>query len=170
MACDLTAGRVKGCKDSIGGTSAIYLFNNLEDSFTIVDGVATAMNVALTAAYKYELVGDASSFSEDKPSDRQTSTSLNTQTITAVLHKMDAATSAELNIVSKAYPHAVIKDRNGVYFLVGQTYGIDFQIATTTGGGKGDLNGYTLTGVSEEANLAPQLDASTITAFEAVVV
>ena len=170
MACDLTAGRVKGCKDSIGGNSTLYLFNFLEDPFTIAAGEATAMNVALTAAYKYELVGDASTFVEEMVSDRQNGTSINTQTLTAVFHKMDATTAAEFNILAQGYPQAVIKDRNGEYHLVGQTDGIDFNVSGATGGAKTDLNGFTITGTSTEQNLAPKLDASTITAFEAVVV
>jgi len=169
MSCDLTAGRVKGCKDSIGGNSTLYLFDYLEDSFTIAAGEATAMNVSLTTAFKYELVGDVSTFNEEKVPDRGTGTSMNTQTLVAVFHKMDAATAAEFNLVSESYPIAVIKDRNGVYHLVGQTEGIDFSISGTTGGAKAELNGFTITGVSEEANLSPKLDASTVTAFLAVV-
>lgn len=170
MACDLTAGRVKGCKDSIGGNSSLYLFNYLEDAFTIVNGEATAMNVALTAAYEYELVSDGSTFTEEVVSDRQTGTTTNTQTITAVFHKMDAATAAEFNLVAKAYPIAIIKDRNGEYHLVGQTDGIDFNISGATGGAKSDQNGFTITGTSVEQNLSPKLDDATITAFLAVVV
>ena len=170
MACDLTSGRVKGCKDSIGGNSILYLFDYLADAFTITAGEATAMNVALTAAYAYELVGDGSTFTENPVSDRQTGTLTNTQTLTVVLQKIDAATAAELNIVAKAYPIAVIKDRNGVYHLIGQTDGIDFSIESTTGGAKSDLNGFTLTGTSVEQNLSPKLDSATTTAFLAVVV
>lgn len=169
MACDLTSGRIKGCKDSIGGTSILYLFNYLEDAFTIAAGAATAMNIALTTAFAYELVGDGSSFTENPVSDRQTGTVTNTQTITAVLHKIDAATAAELNLVAKSYPIAVIKDRNGIFHLVGQTDGIDFSIESTTGSAKSDLNGFTLTGTSVEQNLSPKLDSATQTAFLAVV-
>jgi hypothetical protein len=169
MACDLTKGRSKGCKDSIGGNSKLYLFNYLEDAFTIVAGEATAMNVALTVAYEYDLVGDGSTFAEEVVSDRQTQSVTNTQTITAIFNKMDAATAAEFNLMAKGYPIAVIKDRNDNYHLVGQTDGIDFNISGATGGAKSDLNGFTLTGTSVEQNLSPKLDSATTTAFLAVV-
>ena len=65
MACTLTKGRQRACKESIGGTSKLYLFDYLEDAFTISAGEATAMNVALTAAWTYDLVGDASTFTEE---------------------------------------------------------------------------------------------------------
>jgi hypothetical protein len=71
--------------------------------------------------------------------------------------------------VAKAYPIAVIKDRNGIYHLVGQTDGIDFSIESATGSAKSDFNGFTLTGVSVEQNLSPKLDATAAAAFLLVV-
>lgn len=169
MACDLTQGRAKQCKEGIGGNSKLYLFDYQADPFTIVAGEATAMNVAITVAYEYDLVTDASTFAEEVVSDRQTGTVTNTQTGTFVFHKMDASTAAEFNLVAKAYPQAVVKDRNGIYHAVGVTDGIDFNISGTTGGAKSDLNGFTIVGTSVEQNLSPKLDGATVTAFLAVV-
>ena len=169
MACDLTQGRAKGCKDSLGGNSKLYLWNFLADPFTIAASEATAMNVLLTVAYEYDLVGDGSTFAENQVSDRQTQTVVNTQTLTGVFNKMDASTSAEFNLMAKGYPQAIIKDRNSEYHLIGQTDGIDFTIDGSTGGAYADLNGYTITGVSTEQDLSPKLDAATITAFLAIV-
>ena len=65
MACDIIAGRGKGCKDSLGGTSKLYLWNFLEDPFTVAASVATAMNVSLTEAFEFDLVGDGSTLTEN---------------------------------------------------------------------------------------------------------
>ena len=102
-------------------------------------------------------------------SDRNTGTTVNTQTITALLKGIDATTSAELNLVAKGYPMAVVKDRNGVYHAVGLDDGIDFTIDQATGGAKTDMNGYTITGVSTTGALSPKLDGATVTAFLALV-
>jgi len=169
MACDITQGRAKECKDGIGGNSKLYLYNFVEDPFTILEGEATAMNVEITAAYEYDLQGDGHILDENMVSARNEGTTLNTQTITAILQKIDASTSAEMNLVAKNTPQAVVKDRNGNYFAVGITDGIDFNIVANTGSEKGDLNGYTLTGVSTEQDFAPLLDEATVTAFLAVV-
>lgn len=171
MACDITTGRAKGCKDSLGGNSKLYLWNYIEDPFTInsVTGEATAMNVLLTAAYEFDLVGDGSTLTENMVSDRQTQTTVNTQTLVGVFNKMDAATAANFNLAAYGYPQAIVKDRNGEYHLIGQTDGIDFTIDGTTGGAKTDLNGFTITGVSTEGALSPKLDSATVTAFLAVV-
>jgi len=170
MACDITAGRLRACKDSLGGNSILYLYNEIEDPFTILAGEATAMNVALTANFKFELEGDSNILEQDMVSDRNTGTSVNTQTLTIVLKKMDAATNAEFNLLSAGFSQAVIVDRNGNYLAVGIDDGIDWQVGTTTGGAKADGNLYTLTGVSTTNALAPILDSATVTAFEAVTV
>ncbi len=169
MACDITQGRAKECKDGIGGASVIYLFNYTEDPFTVSAGEATAINVLVTAVYKYDLSGDGHILDENVVSARDAGTTVNTQTITAILQKIDASTSAELNLVAKTTPIAVVKDRNGNHFAVGITDGIDFSIVANTGSAKGDLNGYTITGVSTEQDLAPILDSATVIALEALV-
>jgi hypothetical protein len=169
MACDITTGRARVCKDSIGGNTKFYPFNYLEDAFTIVAGVATAINPALTVVYAYDLEGDGNTLVQNFVSERANGTSINTQTLTLVLKQMDAATSAQMNLLVRNQPMGVVKDRNGNYHLIGSDDGIDFTVDATTGGAKTDLNGYTLTGVSQTGAIAPTLDATVITAFLALV-
>jgi len=169
MACDITKGRARVCKDSIGGNSKFYPFNYLEDAFTIVAGVATAINPALTIVYAYDLEGDGNTLAQNFVGERANGTSINTQTLTLVLKQMDASTSAEMNLVVKGYPMGVVKDRNGNYHLIGSDDGIDFTVDASTGGAKTDLNGYTLTGVSTTGAIAPILDEATVTAFLALL-
>ena len=170
MSCDITAGRLKGCKDAIAGMSKVYLFNFVENPFTVLNGVATAINPLLTEVFQYDLIGDGNNLVESMVSDRNTGTSLNTQTLTLALHKLSKDDSYQFNLLAYGYPQAVIKDRQGNYMVMGITEGIDFTISPTTGGAKADFNGYNLTGVAMESALAPFLDAATITAFLALVV
>lgn len=169
MACDLTAGRLKACKQSLGGIGKLYLFNFVEDPFTVVAGVATAINPLLTTVFEYELEGDGNNYSESLVPDRNTGTSVNTQTGTIVLKKIDAVTSAQMNLLAYGFPQAVVKDRNGIYHAIGIDDGIDFTVVQSTGGAKTELNGYTLTGVSTTGSLSPKLDSATVTAFLALV-
>jgi len=169
MSCDLTAGRLRACKQNIGGLGKLYLFNFLENPFTVVAGVATAINPLLTEAFEYEIEGDGNNVSESFVSDRNTGTSLNTQTMTIMLKKIDATTSAQLNLLTYGFPMAVVKDRNGIFHAIGIDDGIDFTVVQATGGAKGEMNGYTLTGVSTTGALSPKLDSTTAAAFEALV-
>lgn len=165
MACDITSGRLKVCKQSLGGLGKLFLFNYVENPFTITNGVATAINPLLTEVFEYAIEGDGNNVSENIVSDRNTGTSINTQTTTIVLKKIDAVTSAQLNLLTYGFPMAVVKDRNGVFHAIGIDDGIDFTVVQSTGGAKTELNGYTLTGVSTTGALSPKLDALTIAAF-----
>jgi len=167
--CDITAGRDKACKQGLGGLGKLYLFNFVENPFTVTAGVATAINPLLTTVFEYELEGDGNNVAESLVSDRNSGTSLNTQTLTVVLKKIDAVTSAEMNLLAYGFPMAVVKDRNGIFHAIGTDDGIDFTVVQSTGGAKGDLNGYTLTGVSTTGALSPKLDATTVTAFLALL-
>ena len=167
--CDITAGRLRACKQNIGGVGKLFLFNFVENPFTVTAGVATAINVDLTDVFEYELEGDGNNVAESLVPDRNTGTTVNTQTQTYVLKKIDAVTSQQMNLLAYGFPMAVVKDRNGIYHAVGIDDGIDFTVAQTTGGAKTELNGYTLTGVSTTGALSPKLDSSTVTAFLALV-
>lgn len=170
MACDITAGRAKACKNKLGGLAKLFLFNEIENPFTVLNGVATAINPLLTAVYEYDIEGDGNNVAESLVSDRNTGTSVNTQTSTIVLKGIDATTSAQMNVLAYGFPMAVVRDRNGVYHAIGIDDGIDFTVAQSTGGAKTELNGYTLTGVSTTGALSPKLDTATITAFLELVV
>ena len=169
MACDITAGRVKACKQNLGGLGRLFLFNYVADPFTVSAGVATAINPDLTEVFEYEIEGDGNNVSESFVSDRNTGTSVNTQTTTIVLKKIDATTSAQLNLLTYGFPMAVVKDRNGIYHAIGIDDGIDFTVVQSTGGAKTELNGYTLTGVSTTGALSPKLDSATVSAFLALL-
>ena len=169
MACDLTRSRTKECKDSLGGNSKIFLYDFIEDPFTVVAGEATAVNAGITSVYSYEIEGDGSTLEEAMVSDRNTGTRTNTQTATVVLKKLTAVDAAEFNILAASFSQCVVKDRNGNYLALGITEGMDWNITGSTGGAKTDLSGFTLVGTSVESKFAPYLDAATITAFEALV-
>jgi hypothetical protein len=169
MACDLTTGRLKVCKQSLGGLGKLFLFNFVENPFTFASGIVTAINPSLTTVFEYELEGDGNNVAESLASDRNSGTSVNTQTLTFVLKQINATTSAQMNLLAYGFPMAVVKDRNGVYHALGIEDGIDFTVAQTTGGAKGELNGYTLTGVATTGSLSPKLDGTTVTAFLALV-
>jgi hypothetical protein len=169
MACDITKGRVKECKQNLGGQSKLYMFNYQEDPFTVLAGEATAINVGITVVYVYELEGTLNTLSEDMVSDKDTGVTVNTQTTVMTLRKQDAPTSAEFNLLAYGDAQCVVKDRNGVYHALGISEGLNWSINAQTGGNYTDLNGYTVTGVATEGALSPKLDAATITALDALV-
>jgi hypothetical protein len=169
MACDITAGRLRACKQNLGGLGSLYLFNLVQNPFTYANGIVTAINPLLTEVFEYELEGDGNNVVETLTPDRNTGTTVNTQVITTVLKKIDATSSAQMNLLAYGYPMAVVRDRNGIYHAIGIDDGIDFVVAQSTGGAKAELNGYTLTGTSTTGSLSPKLDTATVAAFLALV-
>lgn len=170
MACILTKGRTEPCKDSLGGLKAAYFMNFLEDAFTIAAGEATAIDVAVTEVFKYELRNDGNLFSENVVSDKNTGTTVNTQTLTLALKKLTKETSLEVDLMAKGRPIIVVRDRNDNYRIAGVSEGNDLTGSDiNTGGAKADFSGYNLTFEAMEGSTAPFLDAATITALEALV-
>ena len=77
MACDITAGRLEPCKDSVGGIIAIYISNYTSGllgtaTFGTNDEI-TGFASALTF-YKYDLKG-ANSFEQTNENSRENGTS-----------------------------------------------------------------------------------------------
>ena len=147
MACDITAGRLEPCKDSVGGITAIYIGGaytpNLLTTATIgADGEVTAFAAALTF-YKYDLKG-ANGFEQTNENSRENGTSFWSQAGTVVLKKQDKATTAQLKLLSYGRPQIIIQDYNGNYFLAGIENGVEVAVNTATGVAMGDLNGYNL--------------------------
>lgn len=169
MACDILSGIAQRCKDNIGGLKKLYLFDYQEDPFTVSSGEATAINASITVVYEFILEGDPNTLTQEMVSDRNTKTTVNTQTVTATFGALSAADNINFDAISKGYPMGVVVDRNDNHHAIGIDDGIDFNISSQTGGAKTDLSGYTITGVSTTGSLGPILDSSTVTALEALV-
>lgn len=169
MACVLTTGRSEPCLDAVGGLKAIYFFDRIDDPFTITAGEATAMNVALTAAFEFDLKSDNNNLEETGTADANNGTYVVDQVATFSLKKLDKDTANEINLLAKAQPGCVVKTRDGEYRVVGITDGVVISGTGVSGGAKGEFNGYNLTATAQEVAFAPTLDSATVTAFEAVI-
>ncbi len=169
MACDITTGRERQCKTSLGGAKKVWFYNYVEDPFTVASGEATAINPLLTEVFEFEIEGDGNTLDQNFIGERQNGTSVNTQTLTAIFKKQDAISSANFDKLVKGQPQAVVQDRNGNYHALGIDDGMDVTITASTGGAKTDLNGYTVVATSTTGDLAPMLDSATVTTFLALV-
>lgn len=164
MACDLTLGRKEPCKDSVGGVDKVY-FINYDDAFlakmtfgTLGDSDVITAVTGTPSAYEYE-VKNATSFTQNIQSSRDTGTTHFEQVLEITFKKLSQADHKEIKIMSWGRPHVIIKDNNGNFFLAGLEHGMDVTGGTiVTGGAFGDLSGYTLTLTGMEKIPAPFLD------------
>lgn len=169
MACVLTSGRTEPCNDGAGGIAKIFVADYLEDGFTIASGAATAINVALTEVFGYELRANNNKLNEALITDKNTGSRVNTQTLEVRLKKQGVASANEIMLLSAARPLIVVKGNDGSYKLMGATEGCDLTGSNIdSGNARADFNGYDLTFTAEELLLAPFLDSATITALEAL--
>ena len=171
--CDIAIGANldDNCTNGQGGVEEFYPFNFVKDAFTVVDGVATSMNVGLTVAYKYVNGSDNNTFTDLLLADKKTGNSVATQTLVYQLNKVKGTTNIELTKLAQGKMSGILKDNAGVYHWVGHENGfnVSVQVEAITGGAKTDVNGYNVTLISENKTLSPTLDSATVTAFLAIV-
>jgi len=163
MACDLTAGRQEVCKESVGGLQAVYFINFVSGStFTRSnDGEVTGDFSGLTA-YKYELKG-TSAYTETVNSSRENGTTFFSQELTLNLKKLTNEMTTELKTLAYGRPQIVVHTNAGDALLVGQDRGADLTAGTIqTGGGLGDLYGYSVSMTGEEQLPAGFISGSTV--------
>jgi len=155
MACDLTLGRLEGCKDALGGIDAVY-FVNFGDLGTVTLGTDDEVTDATGtfSAYKYDLKG-ASSYEEAINSSRENGTTFFAQTLTLSLKGLSKEQSKELKLMAWGRPHVVIEDRNGNQFMMGLERGAEVSGGgAASGAAMGDMSGYTITLTAEEPTSA----------------
>ena len=155
MSCDLTHGRLEVCKEFVGGIKAVYFIpygvlgaitygsTDASDRITTIAGTLSL--------YKYELKG-ANSFEQTITSSRENGTTFAEQTLTFTIKGLDATTTKQVKLLAWGRPHVVIKTNANNFFIAGLEHGMDVTTGLIANGtAMGDLNGYTLTLVGQEA-------------------
>jgi hypothetical protein len=165
MACALTTGRSLPCKSSVGGIKTVYFADyGTLGTATISAGEITAFSELSIVWYQFDVKGN-SSLETTITSSRENGTTFYEQTLNLTLTSQDAATQEEIKLLAHARPHIAIEDYNGNFFLVGLDHGAELTGGTiVTGGGMGDLSGYTLTFAAQETEPAHFVTSTVITA------
>lgn len=163
MSCDLTLGRLEPCKDNVGGLDAIYFVNfglapmsnislDAEDIITAINGVSQI--------YKFELKG-TNTFDQVVNSSRDAGTTFVEQTLSVMLKNQDSTTHKQVKMLAYGRPQVVVKTRTNKFFFAGMEYGMELTTANVASGtAMADAQGYTLTFVGTEKNLANFIDCT----------
>jgi len=170
MPCALTQGYVLDCKDSIGGIKAVWFIAAGDvTAVTEVSGVVTAITKAAGKVfYKYQIVKNSSSLTENINANVQNGTVFYAQELAIILNKMQANTRNEILLLAKNNLVSVVQDANDKYWLLGKTNGLDLSAGSAaTGTAQADRSGYTLTFSGGEKELAPEVTSSIIAGLTA---
>ncbi len=165
MACDITAGRIEQCKDSVSGLKAMYLINYDDlnsDSPTYVtygtgDNVdeiidwAPVDDTAQLQIFKFELKSTTNSFTTSINSSRDAGTTFFEQTLVAALKRQDVVTHKNVKLLAYGRPRIVVRTMTDQFFLMGLDQGADVSAGEiSSGAALGDFNGYSLTFTAQE--------------------
>lgn len=156
MACEIVQGGTIACRDSVGGSGLSLLIgeygNVPQANITASSGVISAMTCSTGKRFfKYELDKENAQFNDNVITDVNNGTTHSEQTLTFTMKKMSAA--LRNNLLTLAYNRLIIvvKDANGVNYVMGQVNGADLTgNEGTTGKALGDMNGHTLTFTAKE--------------------
>ena len=173
MACEnLSLGRLKPCKDTVGGIKNIYFvdygdFTGLVYNATDTDVIDTLAGTF--SAYKYE-VHFSSSFTQNIQSSMENGTTAFEQVLEVTLPRLTKEDHKELKLISFGHPHVIVEDQNGNFFVSGLLNGMSVTGGTiVTGLNMGDLSGYTLSLSGMEKVPANFLDTTIVAAGGTIV-
>jgi len=162
MACDLTGGRKKPCKDAVGGVVKVH-FVDFGDLATVTVGSNDEItDISGTFNYStYDVKGN-SSLESNINSSIENGTTFFEQVTNLTLHKMTKEDNKELKLMTYGRPHVFVQTFDNKVLLVGREHGAEVTGGTAvTGTAMGDLNGYTLTLTANETTLPNFVDGAT---------
>jgi hypothetical protein len=153
MACDLTGGRLKPCKDAVGGIRKIHFVDYGDlGAVTLTDDEVTDMAGTFTY-HTYDVKGN-SSLETNIQTSLENGTTFFEQVISVTLHKLTKEDNKELKLMAFGRPHVFVETFDGKLLLVGREHGAEVTGGTAvTGTAMGDLQGYTLTLTANEITM-----------------
>jgi hypothetical protein len=151
MSCNTLTSFTLGCRDNSGGIQEVYI-GKYEKNQTYILGTSSNTDQIIdftgtTASfYTFEQTLEAAEFTDVPSANIENHTSMFEQTLTIILPKMTASLNNLVKILNQGKWRAIVLDKNGNYFYLGDKGGLT--LASGSGGaGKtmDSLNGYTLT-------------------------
>jgi len=182
LTCILSEGlNLTGCtKDNTGGVEQV-IFANFKDvvpagtptgfTYDSTTGEVTNIVTGSTAAdwYIFDTVKETSSLAEAVAVNVQNGTMSFTPTVSLVMNKMNTQKRNLIHMLALGILVAVVKDNNGIYWLVGQKKGLDVTaVDNNTGTALGDRNGSTVTLTGAESLPMAALSAAAVAQLKLV--
>ena len=163
MACTQTlSGLTRDCLGSLGGILEVYLAN-VDDvsSITITSNKVTAITMNSTAKFhKYALRRNSGSLTSTATANAASGNQFYTNDLLLQFSRMETTKRVEIAAIALADTIAMVKDANGIYWLVGdQDHPLNLAGGTIgqTGQASSDRNGYDLPLQNESPDLPVEI-------------
>lgn len=167
--CAISSGYSLDCKDSMGGIKSVY-FSVFENVSGVTSSAGTATAIAKANGgrfYKYNLQRATAMWEEVYTDDPAQGTQFHVQNLNIVLNKMMAATSVQIKTLAQNRLMAVVEDKNGKYWLLGQENGLDRSGGKSgSGTAGGDRNGYEINFTTDNKEMALEVSSGIISGLE----
>jgi hypothetical protein len=169
MSCVSFSGGISlNCENNIGSLTNVYLtdYDNLV-SVTETGGTVSAITMASASYfYEFEFNRNSATLQEDLNKSVEAGSAFFTQTVTMTIPKRDVAKRNVLKLLTQRDLAVIVKDANGIHWLIGRNDGGYLSEQTSTSGtAKADGSNYVLTIIAEELEMAPAIDSGIIAAL-----
>ncbi len=149
MACNQTiSGLVQDCSTSKGGVSEVYLAN-FEDvtDITVTDGMVKGITMASGKKFhRYYFRPGTSSMASTLNVDNAAGVNFVQTLLTMLFSRMETTKRVEMSALAVNDLRAIVKDANGVYWLLGEEEPVIANAGDgQTGTAKTDANRYSIT-------------------------
>jgi hypothetical protein len=164
MACNLTGGRLRPCKDAVGGIKKVHFVDFGAAGSWTYDSDDQITNTAEAATFEYHTydVKGNSSLETNITSSIENGTTFFEQVLSITFPKLTKEDNKELKLMTYGRPHVVVQTFDDKFLMVGADNGADVTGGTmVTGQAMGDLNGYTLTLTANEIYMPNFIEGAT---------
>jgi hypothetical protein len=174
MACNITQAIPLDCMSALGGISSIYVYaegaNIPFDIQAVVAGEVTLANGTGGPFYQYKFAKDTAKLTETATISNANGTVFYTTELSINISKRETFKRNEFLLLAKNREIRVIaKDNMGQYWLMGNARGAVLSTMVGEGGQAiGDMNGYTFTFQSMEADPMPALSTTSANALDSI--
>ena len=149
MACSQTlAGLTNDCAANMGGISEVYLANKADVSaITLTTDKVTGITMNSTAKFKaYHFRPNTSSMSSNYQVNVENGVAYVQTDLLMVFNRMETTKRVEVVAMAQGELIAIVKDSNGVYWLLGEENPLLLSAGDgLTGTARTDRNGYSVT-------------------------
>ncbi len=171
MACTILNTMNLDCMSALGGVNSIFVYaeGGLYDIQTVTAGEVTLASGA-GSFYQYRFGKDTAKLTETATISNANGTVFYTTELSVNISKRDVAKRNEFLLLAKNREIRVIAlDNMGQYWLLGNTRGANLSTMVGEGGQAiGDMNGYTFTFQSMEADPMPALSSTSAGLINAI--
>jgi len=170
--CSLTSGLPLPCQNAMPGVLTCYIadWNNVATVNINPSNVVTAITMsAASYFYTFNLEKEGGEIVENIISTPQMGTTAYEQIFNMYLAHYQTSVKNQVMILAADRTMIIVEDRNGQYWLLGDTNGMNMNGTNTGNTGKtytgGDPNGFTLSFSGQEPTLAPEVSSTVISAI-----